>query len=91
MGRVAERASVKVVDEKPLNLMEAAGAAFRRDLPALIAHNAGKVVAYRGSERLFIQDDPASLYQKIRNNNISFKDVLIRRIEPEDTEIHLNW
>jgi hypothetical protein len=76
---------------EPSSLREIAYKAFRQALPGLLQDHAGEWVAFRGEEKLYMLRDAESLYEKLSADSTPFDEVLIRRIEPEEPEINLNW
>src|SRR5262249_50727083 len=64
-------------------LQKAAFEAFARDLPRLLADQAGKWVAYHGAERLGIAADDTELYELGRQRGLSPQRMLVIGIDPE--------
>ncbi|HKI31756.1 MAG TPA: hypothetical protein VKA46_07800 [Gemmataceae bacterium] len=68
-------------------LQKAAFEAFARELPALLGEQAGKWVAYHGTERLGIADDDADLYALGRQQGLSAQSMLVIGIDPEADQV----
>ncbi|MCI0458941.1 MAG: hypothetical protein L0Z62_18440 [Gemmataceae bacterium] len=60
-----------------------AWAAFRRDLPGLLAKHPGKWVAYSGDQQLGIGTTKTQLYQECLRRGLARGQFLVLSIEPE--------
>ena len=58
-------------------------AAFRRDLPRLLAERPGQWVAYQGDQQIGFGATKTELYQKCLRRGLKRDEFLVRSIEPE--------
>ena len=58
-------------------------AAFRRDLPRLLAERPGQWVAYRGEEQIGFGATKTELYQQCLRRGLKRDELLVRSVEPE--------
>ena len=64
-------------------------AAFRRDLPRLLAERPGQWVAYRGEEQIGFGATKTELYQECLRRGLKRDEFLVRSVEPEMDEMVL--
>ena len=62
-------------------------AAFRRDLPRLLAERPGQWVAYHGDEQIGFGATKTELYQNCLRRGLKRDEFLVRSVEPEMNEI----